>query len=192
MWFLTAFWRTHTPGLSGGTIREMSLTIIGAEPSDWEDYRAVRLRSLREEPTAYESQYETEVLYQPELWRQRLTTGGTFLAFDGDHGLVGTATGLRTDDGNTLVVGMYVAPEVRGHRCADQLLDAIADQGIERKDERLVLEVNQSNLPAVRSYRSYGFVETGRQRVMDRDPTITEVELAYALADESRATEERR
>jgi GNAT superfamily N-acetyltransferase len=169
----------------------MSFTIIHAEPSDWEDYRAIRLRSLREEPTAYESQSETEALYQPELWRQRLTAGGTFLAFD-DHGLVGAATGLRTDGGDTLVVGMYVAPEARGHGCAHQLLDAIADQAIERKDERLVLEVNQSNLRALHSYRSYGFVETGRQRVMDRDPTITEVELAYALADESPATKERR
>ena len=91
-----------------------------------------------------------------------------------------------------MVSDRFLEEEARGHRCAHQLLDAIADQGIERKDERLVLEVNQSNLPAVRSYRSYGFVETGRQRVMDRDPTITEVELAYALADESRATEERR
>jgi len=156
MWFLTAFLEDPHPRSERQDNQEMSLTIICAEPSDWEDYRAVRLRSLREEPTAYESQYETEVLCQPELWRQRLTAGGTFLAFDGDHGLVGTATGLRTDDGNTLVVGMYVAPEARGHRCAHQLLDAIADQGIERKDERLVLEVNQSNLPAVRSYRSYG------------------------------------
>lgn len=170
----------------------MSFRIIRAEPSDWEDYRAIRLRSLREEPTAYESQYETEVLYEPELWRQRLTAGGTFLAFDDEHGLVGTATGLRTDDGDTRVVGMYVAPEARGHGCAHQLLDAIADQGIERNDERLVLEVNQSNVPAVRSYRSYGFVETGRQRVMDRDPSITEVELGYALAHDSRASQERR
>jgi GNAT superfamily N-acetyltransferase len=163
----------------------MSFRIIRAEPSDWEAYRAIRLRSLREEPTAYESQYQTEVLYEPELWRRRVTAGGTFLAFDDDHGLVGTATGLRTGDGDTLVVGMYVAPEARGNRCAHQLLDAIADQGIERKDERLVLEVNESNLPAVRSYRSYGFVETGRKRGMDRDPTITEVELGYALTDES-------
>jgi GNAT superfamily N-acetyltransferase len=170
----------------------MSFMIIRAEPSDWEDYRAIRLRSLREEPTAYESQYETEAMYEPDLWRGRLTAGATFLAFDDDHGLVGTATGLRTDDGDTLVVGMYVAPEARGQGCAHQLLDAIAGQGIERKDERLVLDVNQSNLPALRSYRSYGFVETGRQRVMARDPTITEVELAYALTDESRATEERR
>jgi|SRR3954451_747029 GNAT superfamily N-acetyltransferase len=126
----------------------MSFTIIRAEPSDWEAYRAIRLRSLREEPTAYESQYETEVLYEPGLWRQRLTAGGTFLAFDDDHGLVGTATGLWSDDGDTLVVGMYVAPEARGHKCAHQFLDAIADQGIDRKDERLVLEVNQSNLSA--------------------------------------------
>ena len=188
MLFLTGFGRRQPVA----TMRKMTFAIIRAEPADWEDYRAIRLRSLREDPAAYESQYETEAMYEPELWRLRLNAGGTFLAFDDDHGLVGTATGLPTDDGDTLVVGMYVAPEARGLGCAHQLLDTIADQGIERKDERLVIDVNQSNLRAVRSYRSYGFVETGRQRVMDRDPTITEVELGYALTDESRASEERR
>jgi ribosomal protein S18 acetylase RimI-like enzyme len=44
-----------------------------------------------------------------------------------------------------------------------------------------VLEVAEFNTRAARSYRSYGFVETGRRRTMDRDPSITEIELAYPL-----------
>jgi ribosomal protein S18 acetylase RimI-like enzyme len=159
----------------------MAFMIRRAEPSDWEAYRAIRLRSLREEPAAYESVYETEVHYGPGLWKERLTTGGTFLAFDDDLAVVGTATGLRMDDGDTLVVGMYVTPEARGQHCAHHLLDAIADQAIQRQDKRLVLEVNESNVRAGRSYRSYGFVETGRRRTMDRDPAIAEIELGCLL-----------
>jgi hypothetical protein len=40
----------------------------------------------------------------------------------------------------------------------------------------------ESNIRATRSYRSYGFVETGRRRPMDRDPSIIEIEFAYPLA----------
>jgi ribosomal protein S18 acetylase RimI-like enzyme len=161
----------------------MAFMIRRAEPSDWEAYRAIRLRSLCEEPAAYESEYETEVHYGPDLWKQRLATGSTFLAFDDDHDLVGTATGLRIDDGDTLVVGMYVAPEARGQHRAHHLLDEIADVAVRRQNKRLVLEVNESNLRAGRCYRSYGFVETGRRRTMDRDPAITEIELGYPLSN---------
>lgn len=46
-----------------------------------------------------------------------------------------------------------------------------------------MLEVSESNLRAASCYRSYGFVETGRRRAMERDPTIIEIELGYLLGD---------
>jgi ribosomal protein S18 acetylase RimI-like enzyme len=162
----------------------MPFRIIRAEPEDWEALRAIRLRSLREEPQAYASSYETEAGYQPDLWRERLATAFSYLAFDDDHDLVGIATGVWTRDGDTHVVGMYVAPEARGLGCAHQLLDAIADLAIQRRVKRLVLDVAESNMRAARCYRWYGFVETGRRRLMDRDPSITEIELAYPLPAE--------
>jgi L-amino acid N-acyltransferase YncA len=63
------------------------------------------------------------------------------------------------------------------------LLDAIADLAMQQQHKRLVLEVSESNLRAAHCYRSYGFIENGAQRVMDRDPTIIEIELAYPLGD---------
>jgi GNAT superfamily N-acetyltransferase len=161
----------------------MAFMIRRAEPADWEACRAIRLRALREEPAAYASQYEMEAQFEPDVWRERLANGATFLAFNGDHLLVGIATGLRIADGDTLVVGMYVAPEARGQGCAHVLLDAVAELANQRRDRRLVLEVSESNLRAARSYRSYGFIETGGRRAMDRDPTIIEIELAYPLPD---------
>jgi ribosomal protein S18 acetylase RimI-like enzyme len=169
----------------------MLFRIIRAGPEDWEAVRAIRLRSLREEPQAYASNYETEARYRPELWRERLATSFSYLAFDDDHDLVGVATGVWTRDGDTHVVGMYVAPESRGLDCAHQLLDAIADLAGQRRGNRLVLDVAKSNMRAARCYRSYGFVETGRRRLMDRDPSITEIELAYPLPAE-RALRDRR
>jgi ribosomal protein S18 acetylase RimI-like enzyme len=153
-----------------------------AEPSDWETCRAIRLRSLREEPDVYAADYETEAGYQPELWQERLATAFTYLAFSGDHDLVGTATGLWTRDGDIHVVAMYVVPQARGLRCAHRLLDAIADLAAHRQGIRMMLEVAESNVEAARSYRAYGFTETGQRRPMDRDPSIVQIELAYPLA----------
>ena len=105
-----------------------------AEPSDWEAVRDIRLRSLREEPDAYASDYQTEARFEPAVWRQRLATASSYLAFDDDHALVGIATGLDTGDGDTYVVGMYVTPEARGSGCAHRLLDAIADLAAPRQE----------------------------------------------------------
>jgi ribosomal protein S18 acetylase RimI-like enzyme len=152
-----------------------------AEPADWEAVRDIRLRSLRDEPDAYASDYETEARFEPDMWKQRIATASSYLAFNDDHDLVGMATGIETGDGDRYVVGMYVAPEARGLGCAHQLLDAIADLSVRRQGKRLVLEVAESNIRAARTYRSYGFVETGRRRTLDRDPRITEIELEYPL-----------
>jgi ribosomal protein S18 acetylase RimI-like enzyme len=164
-----------------GQYGNVSIMIRPAEPSDWEAVRNVRLRSLREEPDAYASEYQTEARFDPDLWKHRLATASSYLAFDDDHVLVGIATGLDTGDGETYVVGMYVAPEARGSGCAHQLLDAIAELAVRRQGKRLVLEVTESNIRATRFYRSYGFVATGRRRSLERDPRITEIEFAYPL-----------
>ena len=160
----------------------MTFTIRRAKPSDWEAYRAIRLRSLLDEPEAYESEYQTEAHFAPDRWKQRLTTAANYLVFDDDQALVGIAAGLWTADRDILIVGMYVAPEARGHNCAHLLLDALADLAVRGQGRRLVLEVAESNIRAARSYRSYGFMETGRRRAMDRDPGIPEIELAYPLS----------
>ena len=76
---------------------------------------------------------------------------------------------------------MYVAPEARGRGCAHQLLDAIADLSSRRRGRRLTLEVADSNSRVAHSYRSYGFVETGRRRLLDRDSSVSEIEFAYPL-----------
>ena len=66
----------------------MTFIIRRAEPSDWEVYRSIRLRSLSEEPDAYEAEYEAEARFEPDRWKARLATATSFLAFDDDHALI--------------------------------------------------------------------------------------------------------
>ena len=56
-------------------MREMSFTIIRAEPSDWESYRAIRLRSLREalgQPAFHAARWHADDLRGKRI-RQRST-----------------------------------------------------------------------------------------------------------------------
>jgi GNAT superfamily N-acetyltransferase len=95
------------------------------------------------------------------------------------------AASLGIDDGDTLVLGMYVAPQARGHHYAHHLLDAIVDVAVRRRDKRLVLEVTSRTCVPVAATAAMGFVETGRPRTMERDPAITEIEPGCPLAAEA-------
>ena len=163
----------------------MEFKIIRAEPHDWRTFAELRLHYLRAEPAAYGSDYAREVGYGAELWQERLAANWSFLAYPADapNGApIGTATGLWLGDGDTLVVAMYVAPGSRRAGCAHRLLDRIAQVARDRGGRRLLLDVTDLESAAGRCYARYGFSETGMRRPMDRDPTLTEIRLAFDLS----------
>ena len=158
----------------------MAFTISRADEADWSAYREIRLRSLLESPEAYGSSHERELGLTESEWRAR-TTGRLFLARDDEQQVVGNAAGLLGEDGHLDLVGMFVAAEARGRGCAELLLDAVV--AVARTDgaTRVVLHVTDGNVAAARCYTRYGFTETGRRWPMERDPSLTEIELDYRL-----------
>ncbi len=163
----------------------MEFKIIRAEPQDWQTFVELRLHYLRTEPAAYGSTYAREVGFGAELWQERLAANWSFLAYpadDPDAAPAGTATGLWLGDGDVLVVAMYVAPAHRRAGCAHRLLDRIAQVARDQGGRRLLLDVTDLESAAGRCYTRYGFNETGSRRPMDRDPTLTEIRLAFDLS----------
>jgi GNAT superfamily N-acetyltransferase len=158
----------------------MDFRIRGGQPDDWQVYRDIRLRMLRETPDAYGASYADEAAFPESLWRQRVTHPMLFLALNQEE-VVGTATGLPAADGTVEVVAMYVAPEARGRGCAGLLLDAVAASARQREAHRLLLRVTRGNRAASRCYTRYGFRPTGRAWPMERNPELTEVELGLEL-----------
>jgi len=158
----------------------MAFTVSRANEADWSAYREIRLRSLLESPEAYGSSHERELGLTESEWRAR-TAGRLFLARDDDQRVVGTAAGLPGEDGQLDLVGMFVAAEVRGRGCAELLLDAVVAVAREEGATRIALHVTDGNAAATRCYTRYGFTETGRRWPMERDPSLTEIELAYPL-----------
>ena len=137
-------------------------------PDDAQIYRQVRLRALREEPTAFSSSYDEERDLPEAVTADRLRAlpdRGTFGAFDEDR-LVGIVTLAREDRAKLrhrgMIFGMYVAPEMRGKGVARQLLsEALA---LARSVPGLLLVslgVNAENAAAIALYESLGFESWG-------------------------------
>ena len=159
----------------------MNFTVALAAAGDWVAYRQIRLRALREAPEAYCSTYEGERAFGDEVWQERMAAGSAYLARDASGNLVGIATGLPGDDNAHEVVAMFVAPKVRGRGCAELLLDAVAGRARAAGADRLLLHVTDVNERARRCYARYGFAETGRHWPMEREPGLTEIEMALPL-----------
>lgn len=139
-------------------------------PSDAAAYRAVRLRGLRECPSAFGSSYSTESKLALETFAQRLETAAdswTFGAFDSDR-LVAIVTLRRfpnvKERHKAGIYGMFVSRSHRKKGIGRLLLArAIAQARRMRGLQKILLGVNEANQPARKLYESLGFSGYGRE-----------------------------
>ncbi len=127
-------------------------------PDDWEAWRDIRLRSLRDSPDAFGSTYEREAPFTEGLWRERLTQGPRVLVLE-DGEPVALGGGFPVDAG-LMVFGMWTDPAHRGRGHARAILDVVTGWAAER---RLPVELHVAlvNPGARAAYAAYGFVATG-------------------------------
>jgi ribosomal protein S18 acetylase RimI-like enzyme len=152
--------------MSLGTSRDTSRTpvrVIGAD--DWPVWRSIRLRALRDSPSAFGSTYTRELAFTEDDWVRRLTSGDSVsvLAEDGDGRPVGMGGGYPDLPGFVHVVAMWVDPAVRERGVGRPVLGGIERWAGER-GLRLHLDVNTTNVGARRCYEHYGFTATGETR----------------------------
>ncbi|MFN8595425.1 MAG: GNAT family N-acetyltransferase [Anaerolineae bacterium] len=139
--------------------------------TDASAFRAIRLRALREEPTAFTSSYE-EFSQRPldkiaARFRSDPTEEFMLGAFDDDRlvGIVGYyRDGAKKQRHRGNIISMYVTPEVRGRGVGKALLL----NAIERVREipgvdQLLLGVMVSQHAAQQLYATVGFVVFGRE-----------------------------
>jgi GNAT superfamily N-acetyltransferase len=135
-------------------------------PDDWASYRTVRLAALTDTPEAFSSTLEREQSFTEEVWRTRLATAASFLAWRADRP-VGTLSVLDYDPshgheyaGASHLVAMWVEPQERGLGVADELITAALAQVREAGAPALVLWVFEANERARAFYRRMGFRST--------------------------------
>ena len=151
---------------------------------DWPALRDIRLEALRDAPTAFGSTYAREALRGEEHWRDRIASGGTFLAYLPEvsaaepAGLIG---GYQEDPVTVELVSMYVRPCARGRGVGEALVATVIDWAGNRKAECVRLWVTETNAPARALYERCGFTLTGDRQPVPSNPSLDEVAMIRLL-----------
>ncbi len=160
----------------------VSVAVRRVRAGEGDRVRALRLRAVSDPAAsiAFLTTLEQERTRAQEFWDDRASAAAAgeaaamFIA-ERDDAWLGSVTvlvrrvgevdhtGRRINDARADVVGVYVAPELRGTGAIDALLDAAARWTREQGFDTLALDVHADNVRAQAAYRRAGFVATGEE-----------------------------
>lgn len=167
----------------------MTLVVRHVRAEESARLKALRLRSLGEDPGAFSSTYEREIALGDEWWEQlaRWSDAGaeqrTFVAVDEQDRWLGLAL-VRPDPeqpGDAVLNAMWVAPEGRRRGAAALLCDACAGWAAEHGFPALNVAVVVGNDAAQRAYERAGFVPSHTTAWTEAGRTLDELILTRRL-----------
>jgi len=130
---------------------------------DWRRLRDARLRALATDPDAFLETHANASTFPDERWQERATPtdGQCSFVFERDERFEGMVSCFVAEDpANVFLVGMWVAPELRGTDVARGLVEHVVEWARTNGAARVCLSVEGPNLHAARLYEKCGFVET--------------------------------
>lgn len=149
-------------------------------------FKLVRLRALREDPSAFGSTYAEESRLTDAEWidlAARRTAKGSmvWLAFVDEVpcGIVGV---FLDAPARARLVSMWVAKDARGQGIGKALVDAAIAWARESRAQTVVLTVTSNNDTATRFYEGLGFARNGRTEPYPNDPALFEHEMELPLS----------
>lgn len=150
--------------------------------------RDIRLRALRDAPTAFASTFEAESTRPPAAWAKAAaawSTGdgtATFIA-EADQHWVGLIGALRVPDQPALVglVSMWVAPESRRLGIAQSLIGEVVTWARSIGACAVELWVARDNAGAIATYQRAGFVLTADHQPLPSNPCVDELRMVLTL-----------
>lgn len=141
--------------------------------SDWQQYRDLRLRALKEEPHAYGSTYDDNAGRPDEFWMERLKEAALektqWLVFAKlNNKLVGMAGAFAEKEiDNAHIIAVYVAPEARGKGISKLLMkDLITKIKRNISVKKITVDVNPEQLAAYNLYKNSGFAEIKQYKMI--------------------------
>jgi ribosomal protein S18 acetylase RimI-like enzyme len=159
------------------------VTIQQITPFAAESLKTIRLRALKESPTAFGSTYASESQLSDAEWKLRAEKWNGdkamgYFAVDGLAlcGIVGCFIDEQTPT-TAHLVSMWVAPRYRRRGVGRLLLKHVTDWARSRCADRIQLMVTSNNAAAIRFYESMGFTMTGRTQPYPNDPELHEYEM---------------
>ncbi|PTT75803.1 GNAT family N-acetyltransferase [Pelomonas sp. HMWF004] len=137
-------------------------------PDEWPAYRTVRLRALQDAPDAFGSTHAAEVARPDALWASRLAAGAAsgldlplFALQAGEVCGLAWCKVSATDPAVADLFQMWVAPASRGQGMGAALLREAIAFATAAGALTLRLGVAVAESPALRLYRSFGFLPVG-------------------------------
>jgi RimJ/RimL family protein N-acetyltransferase len=140
-------------------------------PDDWRQFRAVRLKALRENPGLYLSSYSAELEKPEEWWTKTLDgQGKKVFALVNDDKIIGIAavfTWSGNPSGCSAQMAMdYIVAEWRGKGFMRRLNQSRLNWAIkQRQFARLVTSHRDGNEVSRRAIQAFGFELTGREMI---------------------------
>lgn len=132
---------------------------------DWKILREVRLRALKDSPTAYISTYEEVASWTEADWRRRLTTA-VWVVIRGERDIIAVASSLRDGPVNERYLeSVWVEPGHRRSGALRAILRYLAE--LEPEVEDWFLWVLDGNAEARAVYERLGFEPTGKSQPLD-------------------------
>lgn len=164
------------------TVEQLSLRLVN-------EFRTVRLRALKEDPTAFASTYAKESQLPESDWPKVVTkwNGNDAVCYLGmDEGMpCGIIAGFfdKNDPQMAYVASMWVAPTHRRTGLGTMLMNAVQRWAQELGAGELHLMVTSKNATAISFYEQRGFTFTGTTGPYANDPTLFEYEMVKYLQD---------
>jgi GNAT superfamily N-acetyltransferase len=166
----------------------VNVTVHRTVEADWERVRDIRLEMLADTPLAYLETLATALAHNETEWRSRAARGSAphnarFVAVEESGRWVGTMGGMVSRTGEPTLIGVYVAPDVRGDAAGvtDALLTAVEDWARAEGGEHLLLFVHEDNARARAAYERRGFTYTGATEPYSLDPSALELGMSRPL-----------
>jgi ribosomal protein S18 acetylase RimI-like enzyme len=147
-----------------------TVLIREATPADADAFRELRLYALQESPVAFGADYQASLNQPPHYWEERLTLHADEAAlFFAEHdgqliGMTGIGRGSSPKTRHSASIwSVYVRPEWRGLRIAEELIRACLTWARARTIVAAKLGVNSANTSAIRCYERCGFRISGTE-----------------------------
>jgi ribosomal protein S18 acetylase RimI-like enzyme len=146
------------------------IIIRDASPTDAMPYRELRLEALQDSPVAFSADYQQNLNQPSKYWQDRLTMAedeSTLFLAEHEGKLIGNTGIARGGSPKTRhgawIWGVYVSPEWRGLRIAEELINSCFAWAKARKIVLVKLGVAATNISAIRCYERCGFSTYGTE-----------------------------
>ncbi len=150
----------------------MVVCITKLSIEDWSEYKALRLKALKEDPLAFSDSFEEALEKIDDHWLNHLKsdkTSSVSLFAKSNEKLIGMVALIFSHKNKTAhtveLVGNYVDKDYRGQGVGSMMMEAIINEAKSNpKIKKIILDVVATQLPGIKLYEKYGFKKVGKRK----------------------------